>query len=447
VQLPGTPLAARTAPRPDAGMVPASVHRSPVVSLDGKIIGYTVTVDPAPGVDVDAVYLELDLPNLVADRYAFLPSTPAMLEGFVPTPAVPGRLVLDLPVGFAATTSAEARAAALRALGMALALVDYRGAPAQRELLPFLAFVVVDPRSLHDGPSLAELVHDAHRHGVRVLARDAVTPALVDACRAAGVDGLRGGTVPLDAHVANGLAAVPTQRTEPPAAPGHPGPAGRHAAGPPDGVGHARPQQGSGARVLRAGEAQCLTILDLLSRPEVSVSDVAQVIETDPVLTLRVLHLVNSGAYALSHQVDTVHQAVVLLGPVEVSTLVTALALDARPDAMDRLWFILARAATCEALSDDTAGYTVGMLSALAEQLELPVPVLLEKVGVSSLVADAIAEGAGPLGAVLRAVRAHEQSDVEGVIAAGHDPVAVSQQYMHCLRDALAIARAVTREG
>ena len=415
--LPGaTPT--QDAMRAPAALNASAVHRTPVADLDGRVIGYTVTVDPdrPPGVDVDLIYLGLDLANLVADRYAFLPATPSMLDGYLPEPVVPGRLVLTLPLGFAETPGAHGRAGALRGLGMALALTGYRGDPAQNTLLGHMAFVVVDAGPA--GPPLPALVHHAHAHGVRVHAANVATEGELNVCRAAGVDGLLGGA---EGELGSmNQPGVPTQRGS---------------------------RSGQGARVLRAGEAQCLTILNLLHQPEVSPADVAQVVETDPVLTLRVLHLVNSGVYALSHQVDTVRQAVVLLGPAEISTLVTALALEAQPGAMDRLWFILARAMTCEVLADDGAAYTVGMFSALATQLGLPVGALLEKVGVSDVVADAISRERGPLGQVLRAVRAHENSDPDGVLAAGLDPVAVSREYLGCLRDALAIARTVTREG
>lgn len=405
---------ATTAPAPtEAGA--ASVHRTPVSDLDGRVIGYHIAVDPErpPGVDVDAVYLGLDLANLVADRYAFIPATPAMLDGYLPDPVVPGRLVLVLPAGFAASPGAVGRAGALRGLGMVLAQTDYRGDPAQSALLSHTPFVFADAGP--SGPALPALVHHAHAHGVRVIAANVATEGELNVCRAAGIDGLLGSP------------SGELGRLTPPDVP---------------------TQRGSrSTRVLRAGEAQCLTILNLLHQPEASPVDVAQVIETDPVLTLRVLHLVNSGVFALSNQVDTVRQAVVLLGPTEVSTLVTALALEAQHGAMDRLWFILARAMTCELLADDGAAYTVGMLSALAAQIGVPVDAVLEKVGVSDVVADAIAREAGPLGQVLRAVRAHEQSDPDGVIAAGLDPVTVSRAYLGCLRDALAIARTVTREG
>lgn len=404
-----------TSQAPDAGSPLAStrstVHREPVATLDGRIVGYavSVTVDASAPVSADllhAQYMALDLPNIVADRYVFLPATEAMLDGFLPPPVVPGRLVLDLPPGYEDRPDAVERAAALRALGVQLTLLDYRGEPAQEALLPHVGFVVV--RADDPEMPLSPVVHHLHGQGCRVLAADVRGAALADECRAAGVDALRGG------HAERAREA-------------------------------STPPPGGSARVLRAGELQCLAVMDLLGRPEVDFDEVSQVIDTDPVLTLRVLHLVNSGAFALNHEVDTVQRAVVLLGAREVSTLVSALLLDARPDAMDSLWFILARALTCEELADDQAGYTVGMLSALAEQLGVPAAAIVDKVGVSPTVAQAIRDEAGPLGTVLFAVRSHERNDADGVLATGLNPAVVSSTYVGCLGNALATARAVTR--
>lgn len=388
----------------------STVHREPVVTLDGRVVGYAVSVTvhtaagPVPPDLLHAQYMALDLPNLVADRYVFLPATEAMLDGFLPPPVVPGRLVLDLPPGYENRPDAVERAAALRGLGIQLALVEYRGTPAQEALLPHVGFVVVEPND--PGLPLPALVHHLHGQGCRILGLDVTSALVTDECRAAGVDALRGGQA---------------ERARAADAP-------------------------SSSRVLRAGELQCLALMHLLTQPEVDFDAVAQVVDTDPVLTLRVLHLVNSGAFALVNEVDTVHQAVVLLGSREVTTLVSALLVDARPDAMDSLWFILARALTCEKLADDPTGYTVGMLSALAEQLGVPVEVILEKVGVSSLVADAIQAEAGELGEVLFAVKSHERNDAAGLLATGLTPAEVSSTYVSCLGDALATARTVTRD-
>lgn len=400
---------------------PTSVHREPVVAADGHVVGYVVSVARQPAVPTQAhdteqrqlasdavhqAYLSLDLASVVADRYAFLPATPAMLEGWVPTPVVPGRLVLDLPVGFESRPAAVVQTQALRGLGMELALQGYVGTPQQDALLPLVGFAVIDAARV-DPAALGALVHRAHTMQTRVLATNVTDQATMDRFLAAGIDGFRG---------------LYAERRP-------------------------APDAKAPSRVLRAGELQCLALMHLLQQPEVVFSDVSQVIDTDPVLTLRVLHLVNSGAFGVAHQVDTVHQAAVLLGTRELTTLVGAMLVEARPDAMDSLWFILARALTCEELAGDGAAYTVGMLSALAGQLGVPVDVVLDKVGVSDAVAEAVRSEAGPLGAALAAVRAHERKDLDDVVSAGFEPAEVSQTYVRCLTDALATARTVTRAG
>jgi len=421
----------------------ARLHREPIVAFDGHVVGYTVTLDldvphgvtpphHAPEIETFALpqpmdggdhclvpndaaralhegYLALDLPNLVADRYVFLPATPAMLNGELPHAPAAGRLVLDLPHGFEESVDAGRRTARLRGYGVGLCLSGYRGGTNQDVLLPMLDFVTVDtdllgaPADLllvdRPAPALAELVSRLHAAGTRVLAPD-VDPLTAARCRVAGVDALRGGATP------------PVTDPEP--------------------------------RPLRAGQVQCLAVMHLLHQHPVELSKVSEVVDTDPVLTVQVLHLVNSGAFSLRRGIDTVGQAVILLGPRELTTLVATLALEARPGAMDSLWRILARALTCEEVSDDAAGYTVGLLSALVEELGVPLASVLEIVGVSDDLADALTHHRGPLGQVLAAVLAHERKDYAAVLAAGLAPMRVSDAYVRCLANALATARAVS---
>ncbi len=291
-----------------------------------------------------------------------------MLEGTLPTGAAPGRLVLDLPDGFEHSPGAVERATALVALGASLALHRYTGTPEQDALLPTVDFVVVD--------------------------------APADGCEPGG------------ARRPCALRPCPRPRDGRPR-PGHRRPLRRRRCRRPA---RRRPSERASdetapPKILRPGQLQCLAALHLLHQEDVTMARVAAVIDTDPVLTLRVLHLVNSGAFALRSRVDTVRQGVVLLGVREVTTLVTALALDARPGAMDSLWHILARALSSEALCGDPAAYTAGMLSALIDELGVPAEVVLDAVGVSPVVADAILELTGDVGLALAAVLAHERRD------------------------------------
>ena len=391
----------------------ATVHRTPVVGADNAMVGYAINVtlapDAVPATAPAAVrddvlhsqYLGLDLAPLVADRDVFLPAVGGMLDGFVPTPPPGSHLVLDLPHAFELREDAARRAAALRGLGVQLNLQAFAATPRQVELLAHLDYVTIDPEVLVQ--PLDEVVRAAHDHSVRVVAvhvHDVPTQAR---CLVAGVDALRGGLAERSGSA----------------------------------------QELHGPKVLRPGQLQCLAALHLLHQPEVDLAAVAEVIDVDPVLTLRVLHLVNSGAFSLVARVDTVTRAVVLLGIREVTALVAALAIDARNGAMDSLWQILARALACEALAGDPAAYTVGMLSALIEQLGVPADVVLEKVGVSEVVADAVRDRAGPLGPALLAVVAHERHEIDAVAAAGFAPTDVSDTYLTCLADALETARSV----
>lgn len=203
-----------------------------------------------------------------------------------------------------------------------------------------------------------------------------------------------------------------------------------------------RPRPAEPQHVLRAGRSQCLAVAHLLSQPSVVLGQVAQVIDTDPVLTLRVLHLANTHTVR-GAEVDTVAQAVVLLGARELSALVGSLLLEARAGAMDHLWLVLARALTCESLAGDAAAYTVGLLSGLADELGVPADVVLVTAGVSATVADAVRYGEGPLGRVLAAVTSHEADDRVGIVRTGLAPVDVYDAYLRAFTDAMATEKAV----
>jgi len=85
-------------------------------------------------------------------------------------------------------------------------------------------------------------------------------------------------------------------------------------------------------------------ILHLASDPESSALDLAKEIAADQSLAARLLRLVNSAFYGFHRQVDSVSQAVVILGYAEVRDLVLAAsAFDALPKTSsnfdrDQLW-------------------------------------------------------------------------------------------------------------
>lgn len=73
-------------------------------------------------------------------------------------------------------------------------------------------------------------------------------------------------------------------------------------------------QQLTEIRDLPTLPAVFVRIIKALRNSHASVKDIAKVVETDQAITMKILRLINSSFYGLSRSVDSVHQAIVLLG-------------------------------------------------------------------------------------------------------------------------------------
>ena len=412
---PAAPEPADRAVRADGGWdgaapvaVPrATVHRQPVVAAD-SVRGYAfhVGVRDAPTGPrrvleleslVHAEYDALDLGALTGGTVAFVRATAAMLTGRRPAPPAPHGLVLEVPTDFTARPDAVEHLARLRAEGVGLALADYRPGGYGDALLSLVDFVKVD---LARGTMTASrAVRRAQTAGLAVIVERVDTEAAVQFCVAHAVDLMQGPLFPRDTTAAT--------------------------------------------RDLTAGQLQCLELMQLLSSDPVDHAAVVRMVGSDPELAMRVLRLVNLSAFAVRQKVDSVHQAVVLVGPHHLATLAMTALVDARTSTVSSLWFALSRALACRALAGHDGAYTVGLLSAVSAQLRLDPLELVGRTGVSTDVADALRDRTGPWGPALAAVLAHEADDAPGVDASGVDPQVVSAAYLDAVTEAFDTATAL----
>jgi EAL and modified HD-GYP domain-containing signal transduction protein len=409
-----TPRPARPAGRaPGGSAIPigggeATVQRQPVVLPDRSVHGYAVRVlvsgptgaplpDEAAEAAVEATYRRTDLAGLAGDKPVLLRATAGLLSGASAVWYDAERLVLEITPALARRGDIDTLLAAAEVRGSRLALADYDGSAVQDRLLDRVAYVKVDLRRGSD--HCAALVARAHDAGAVVVAEHTDSTEWSEAAQAIGADLLQG----------------PMFHRDPPVA----------------------------RRSLSAGELQCLELLRVLSADTVDQQLVVQTVATDPELSMRVLHLVNSSAFGLRREIDSVLQAVVLVGPRQLHALAIASLIDAKPSSVQALWSILSRAQTCHALAADDAGYTAGLLSAVASQQRLDLTELVSRAGVSDALAAAVLRHEGPLGQVLAAVLAHEENDVAGVVAAGLEPWDVAHAYLAAVPTALATATAL----
>jgi c-di-GMP-related signal transduction protein len=386
-----------------------AILRQPVVHADRSVYGYAIRINVLDGKGgifpesevehlVDIEYARLDVALLAGDRPILLRATSRLLSGSLVAPDAPHGIVLEIPPALAQRDDAAALVAGARERGMRIALANYRGTEAQDALLAHADLVKIDVS--HASDVLAELVDRAHAAGATVIAERADTRDRIHLGRKLGADLLQG----------------PMFQREP-------APTGRE---------------------FSAGELQCLELMRLLSAPHVDQAAVVRVVSSDPELAMRVLHLVNSSSYALRREIDSVHQAVVLVGPQQIAALAMASLIDARPTSVGALWAILTRALACKAISGEDTGYTVGLLSAVASQLGVAPTELISRTGVSADVAAAIQRRGGPYGQALEAVLAHEENDLEGVRATGLEPYDVAHWYLAAVPEALATATSLS---
>lgn len=355
--------------------------------------------DEAEGL-VEAEYDRIDLARLGGDKPVMLRATRHLLAGERLFPESPHGLMLEVTGAMSRDEDVRHQVAALRTRGVEIVVGDYAGTPEQDDLLPMAWAAKVDVRTEPD--RLRELARQVHLHHSKVIAEGVATPhgrvlAIQD-----GADLLQG---PL------------LQRL-------------------PDGP----------LRRARAGELQCIELISLLSAPEIDVEAVVRMVAADPELSIRVLHAVNSSAYALHHTVDSLRHAVVLLGPHRLAALAMASLIDARTSAIGPLWTVLTRALSVRDLTGEDVGYTVGLLSAIATLQRIDLETLLATSGVSPDVALAVEVHAGPLGRALAAVLAHEENDAEQVAATGLDPFDVARAYLSAVPAALSIATSLSMD-
>ncbi len=71
-----------------------------------------------------------------------------------------------------------------------------------------------------------------------------------------------------------------------------------------------------------------MNVLTALRDPDISVSEIARKVESDPGLHVKVLKTVNSAAFGLSRHVNNLHRAVALLGRSRLETIVLTQAVN-----------------------------------------------------------------------------------------------------------------------
>ena len=307
-------------------------------------------------------------------------ATPALLAGASDLLGDISAAVVEVPSWLLGAPEVDQLMAEQADRGVRFALGGFRGTPAQVEALAVADTVMVDAQDRRLGDVVAAC------GSARVVARAADSRATERRALAAG------------AHLVETVWVYPDDERTP--------------------------------GDLDAVESQCLALLAALDQQPADPDQVAEVVSASPELSVAVLRQVNSSAVALRHRVDSVRHATVLAGPRRLRTVAVAALSGARQDGTDALWAVLARARAVADLTGRETGYTVGLLSGLADVRRFPLDWLTTRAGVSPQVSAALLAQRGTLGTAVAAVAAHEAGDVAEVASLGLDPWVVSRAWL-----------------
>jgi EAL and modified HD-GYP domain-containing signal transduction protein len=176
----------------------------------------------------------------------------------------------------------------------------------------------------------------------------------------------------------------------------------------------------SSVRVVPARRLAYMQLFAAISRPDLTIDTLEDLVKHDASLTLRVLRSINSAAFGIGREVTSLRHALILLGVQQVRMWASVWAMagvntGGTPEAVS---VAILRARSCEALGrawsgNDAAGemFLLGMCSMLPAILDQPIDRATADLPLTADVRAALNGEAGPMKSLLDAVLAYEQGD------------------------------------
>ena len=192
-------------------------------------------------------------------------------------------------------------------------------------------------------------------------------------------------------------------------------------------------------RALPQNRAVLFQLLTKLQDHETKLDNLEMLVASDVVLSYRLMRLVNSACLGLNQSVDSIRQALMLLGMNRVASLVSMLAMTSMKDKPQELTMTgMIRGKLCEVLAKELKFaeperfFTLGLLSVLPAMFDLPMVKILDQLPLSKDMAEALAvPGAdSAMARVLQTVLAYEEGIWEDVVNIRTEPSVLCQAYI-----------------
>ncbi len=172
-------------------------------------------------------------------------------------------------------------------------------------------------------------------------------------------------------------------------------------------------------KTLTGNRLACLELLQEVHRLEMSIDRVEDAIKKDAALTYRLLQCINSAWFGLKNEVNSIHHALVLLGPPEIRKWLALISLrNMAADKPNELMIqALVRAKMAEELAPDLGMqkasselFLMGMFSVLDALLDKPMEEILVKLPLNPEISSALLGEPGRFRDILDLIQAFERA-------------------------------------
>jgi c-di-GMP phosphodiesterase len=406
---------------PQSNPALALVARQAIVDASKNVIAYELlyretataaVAEPADGeqatleVIANAV-LEIGLDRLSPDLPVHINYPRELLVKRVVPPVFPQRVVIEVLETVRADPEALAGIAALRAKGYKIALDDFSPAITDMKLLEHADIVKLD-LSQHTPEAFEELATALKQRRLLLMAERVETIEEFDRCVALGFDGFQGYFLQ------------------------HP--------------------KTFSARPIPSNRLGALRIVSLLQKEDSEISDIERLVAHDLGLSYRILRCINSSYYNFSKKVDSIRQAVMILGFERLRQLCALVALRELGERPPTVFVnAMTRARMCEKLGplrgvrDPAALFVMGLFSTLDVLTGMSMRDVLKELPLSEDLVDSLLTQQGMMGSVLREVTAYERGAWQPAAFRGIKPEVLQAIYVEAVEWAEAAHRAVSQ--
>lgn len=323
-------------------------------------------------------FMEIGLENIVGSKPAFINITSDFFSGHYPLPMSHEQVVFELLETIEPTPAVIDGVRGLAAQGYRIALDDYLLKHDTLPLLELATYVKLDVLAM-ERDELARTVERLRQHELKLIAEKVETPAHYAMCQELGFDLFQG-------YFFSYPDVIQT-------------------------------------RTATANRSVVLSLIAQLQNPASELREIEQLIAQDVILSFRLLRYINCATFGLRREVDSIRQALMLLGLGTVRNWATLLLLSQIDDRKPRelMTIALIRARMCELLSvtdaniDSNQAFTAGLFSLLDAMLDLPMENLLDQMPLSMPIKLALLNREGALGALLDNAIRYERGEWDGL--------------------------------